>query len=141
MARTIHLGGMTIHFLKSRDEAQGSLDAFEVTIPPHVGVIVPHLHHACEETVLGVDGITLWTLAGCQVQLAAGEKLEIPRGTPHGFHNLHAQSARFICIHTPGVLGPEYFDELAGVMEQEGPTDYAAIGSVMARYGVIPSNL
>ncbi len=141
MARTIHLGELTITFLKSRHETQNCLEAFEITLPPHVGVIVPHLHHACDETILGIDGITLWTVSGLQTQIGPGEKLEIPRGAPHGFHNLHSHGARFLCIHTPGCLGPECFDELACVMRQDGPTNYAALGAIMTRYGVIPAHL
>jgi mannose-6-phosphate isomerase-like protein (cupin superfamily) len=141
MSRIIHLGGMTVTFLKTRHEADGSLDAFEVTIPPQIGIIVPHLHHSYDETVLGVDGTTRWTVAGQTTHLGPGQKLEIPRGAPHAVANPRGQSARFICIHTPGVVGPEYFDELAEAMAHEGQTDYAALGTIMTRYGVIPAQL
>jgi quercetin dioxygenase-like cupin family protein len=132
---------MTITFLKSRHESQGSLDAFEMTIPPHVGSIIPHLHRNYEETIIGIDGITTWTVDGRQRQVSPGEQLLIPRGASHHFLNLHEQAARILCIHTPGVIGPEYYEELSYAMEGEGPTDYAALGAIMTRYGVIPATL
>jgi mannose-6-phosphate isomerase-like protein (cupin superfamily) len=132
---------MTVTFLKSRHETNGCLDAFEITIPPHIGSSVPRLHRDYEETVLGIDGITTWTIDGRQRQLLPGEQLVVPPGAPHYFINLHEQAARVLCIHTPGILGPEYFDEIAFVMEAEGPIDYAALGAIMARYGIIPATL
>jgi hypothetical protein len=39
------------------------------------------------------------------------------------------------------MLGPEYFEELAFAMDCEGPTDYAALGLIMTRYGVIPATI
>ncbi|NYF78290.1 cupin domain-containing protein [Granulicella arctica] len=130
---------MTVTFLQSRHETNGCLDAFEVTLPPHVGSLVPRFHRDYEETVLGIDGITTWTVEGRQIQVCPGEQLVIPPGALHAFINLHEQAARVLCIHTPGIIGPEYFDELALVMEADGPTDYAAVGAVMARYGIIPA--
>jgi hypothetical protein len=38
----------------------------------------------------------------------------------------------------PGLIGPEYFHELANILNVEGPPNLAAIGSVMTRYGVVP---
>jgi hypothetical protein len=38
---------------------------------------------------------------------------------------------------TPGVLGPDYFNEIAAVLgAAEGPPDPAAIGEVMRRHGL-----
>jgi quercetin dioxygenase-like cupin family protein len=132
---------MTVTFIMNRHETHGALDAFEVTIPPSVHVIVPHLHRSYDETVFGVDGMTTWTVDGVHTQLGPGEQLFIPRGVSHGFANQHEQSARIICLLTPGLLGPEYFEELAFAMNNEGPTDYAALGVIMTRYGVIPATV
>jgi quercetin dioxygenase-like cupin family protein len=141
MQPVIRLGAMTVTFLKTRHESKGLLDAFEITLPPDTGGVVPHIHHASDETVLGIDGITLWTVGGRQIQMGPGQKIDIPRGVPHGFINLHNSGARFLCILTPGALGPEYFDELASTMKESGPTNFAALGAIMTRYGVIPAKL
>lgn len=141
MQRVIHLGAITITLLKTRHESNGRLDAFEVTLPPHISGVVPHLHQASEETILGVDGLTLWNIADRQIQIGPGQTLDIPRGIPHSFINLHGSPSRFICILTPGALGAEYFEQLSSTMLQDGPTNYAALGAIMTRYGVIPSRL
>ena len=141
MHKPIQIGDLTVTPLQTRDQTGGCLELFEVTLPPHVGILFPHLHYNYDETILGVDGITTWTVAGKQTQVGPGEQLLIPRGAPHGFLNLHSQGARFLCIHTPGVLGLAYFDEIAKVMQETCPTDYAALGAIMTRYGIIPAHL
>ena len=42
---------------------------------------------------------------------------------------------------TPGVLGPDYFNEIAAVLNAAagGPPDRAAIGEVMRRHGLTPA--
>lgn len=132
---------MTVTFLKSRHETQGRLDAFEVTIAARVCGIVPHLHREYDETILGVNGATTWTIASHLTRIGPGEQLTIPRGLPHRLLDLHEQTARILCIHTPGRLGPEYFEEVAGAMENEGPANHAELGSIMTPYGVIPATL
>jgi mannose-6-phosphate isomerase-like protein (cupin superfamily) len=135
---------MTVSFLKTHHETGGVFDAYEVTIPPGLGLTVPHLthlHRQCDETVIGIDGYTMWSVGGVSTRLRPGEQLFIPRGATHRLINEESGSARVLCVLTPGVLGPEYFHELACAMDCEGPTDYAALCSIMARYGVIPSTI
>lgn len=144
IARIIHVGGMTINFLMTHHETEGAFDAYEVTIPPSMQLLVPHmthLHPQCDETVIGIDGYTMWTVGGVSTRIGPGEQLFIPRGTSHRLINEESRSARILCVLTPGVLGPEYFDELACAMDCEGPTDYVALGRIMTRYGVIPATI
>ena len=89
MHETIHVGGMNITFLQTRHETADALDAFELTIPPAASVIVPHTHLHYDEWILGMDGITTWTMNGEILLLHPGESLSIPRGAPHFFANLH----------------------------------------------------
>jgi hypothetical protein len=39
---------------------------------------------------------------------------------------------------TPGILGPDYFREVAAILAAAagGPPDYAALGEVMRRHGL-----
>lgn len=136
IARVIHVAGMTVTFIKSRHETGGLFDAYEVTIPSTTHLITPHFHLHYDETVFGVDGITTWTIDGVSTQLHPGQQLFVARGSHHTYANLHAHSARILCLVTPGVLGPEYFQEIACASDDDGPTD-AAVALVMSRYGVI----
>lgn len=140
MHHPIHVGNLSITFLKSRHETYGSLDLFEMTIPPFANFSVPHLHRDYDETIIGMDGIITWTVAGKQIQIGPGQQLHIPRGVPHTYINMHPSTARMMFILTPGLVGPEYFRELAAAANVEGPPNIAAISAVMARYGVIPAS-
>lgn len=137
MHETIHVGGMNITFLQTRHETADALDAFELTIPPAASVIVPHTHLHYDEWILGMDGITTWTMNGEILLLHPGESLSIPRGAPHFFANLHDKIARVLCLQTPGVMGPEYYREIAAFYHPDAP-DPASIRKVMHRYGVEP---
>ncbi|HTD96660.1 MAG TPA: cupin domain-containing protein [Edaphobacter sp.] len=139
MHHPIQIGDLSITFLKSRHETCDSFDLFELIIAPQTQFMVPHLHRDYDETIIGMDGITTWTLDGEQIQLSPGQQLFIPRGVAHTYVNLHKSTARVMCILTPGLVGPEYFRELAAFANADGPLDLAGIGAVMARYGVIPA--
>lgn len=140
MHHPIHVGSLSVTFLKSRHETQGSLDLFELTIPPHASLSVAHLHRDYDETVIGMNGIITWTIEGKKVKVGPGQSLHIPRGTAHSYANRHISTARMMCILTPGLVGPEYFRELAAVLRADGPPDIAGISTVMMRYGVIPAS-
>jgi quercetin dioxygenase-like cupin family protein len=137
MHETIHIGGMSVTFLITRHETADALDAFELTIPPAVSVVVPHIHRNYDEWVLGMNGITTWTIHGEIILLHRGEQLFIPRDTPHFFANVHQEMGRVMCLQTPGVMGPEYYREIAEYYRDSGP-DLNAIRDVMNRYGVDP---
>jgi hypothetical protein len=60
----IQLGRMTVTFIMSERQTCGYLDVFEVTLPADGRIIVPHRHPDCDDTVIGLDGITSWTVDG-----------------------------------------------------------------------------
>jgi mannose-6-phosphate isomerase-like protein (cupin superfamily) len=138
MHETIRVGEMSVTFLKTRHETAGTLDLFELIIPPQRSVLIPHTHREYDEVIFGMNGIVTWTVAGQEILVGHGEKLSIPRGTPHFFINLHSTTARLMCLQTPGLLGPEYFREVAVHFGKDGKPDIAGISAVMMRYGVIP---
>ena len=143
MHHPILIGNLSITFLKSRHETHGTLDLFEVTVPPQAQLFVSHLHRDYDETAIGMDGIVTWTVAGKQIEIGPGEQLHIPRGVAHSYANLHPATARMMCLFTPGLVGPEYFRELADVVARSASAaDIAAsLGEIMMRYGVIPATI
>ena len=62
-----------------------------------------------------------------------------PRGHVHQFTNLETQDARELSVITPGLLGPEYFREIAEVVNLGGPPDVERIMEVMRRHGLRPA--
>lgn len=137
MSETIDFGMLQIHFLRDRHETGGSLDMFEMTLAPEGRMPVPHYHERWEETVYGLSGSATFTVEGEARLLGAGETIFIPRGKVHGFQNHSGASARFLCVLTPGVLGPEYFRELAALLVGGSP-DPAKAREIMLRHGLVP---
>jgi len=138
MTETIRLGGLALEFLRSKHDTNGSLDLFRMTVPPAGRMPVPHYHRNWDETVYGLDGTVTFTVAGVPHAIAAGETLFIPRGTVHGFDNRSGAEAICLCLLTPGVLGPEYFREMAAAIAG-GPPDPEKMKAIMLRHGLVPA--
>jgi hypothetical protein len=59
----------------------------------------------------------------------------------HRFDNTGDVDATALAIVTPGILGPQYFRDLAAVVDAAagGPPDLGALGEVMRRHGLTPA--
>jgi mannose-6-phosphate isomerase-like protein (cupin superfamily) len=139
MHHPIHVGNLSITFIKSRHETQGCFDLFELTVPPLAFLNVPHLHRDYDETIIGMNGIATWNIQGKKIDIGPGKQLFIPRGTVHSYSNMQSDTCRMMCLLTPGLVGPEYFRAMAAVLRRDGPPDIAGISNVMMRYGIIPA--
>ena len=141
MRDEIMVGGMAIRFLVEGEESGGSVAVFEFDVPTGAKVAAAHSHDGYEETIYGLEGVLTWTVEGTPTDVGPGEALFIPRGTVHHFDNAGDVDARALAIVTPGVLGPDFFREVASVLEaaEGGPPDLAAIAEVMRRHGLTPA--
>jgi quercetin dioxygenase-like cupin family protein len=137
----IRIGQLAIRFLLGGEQTGGSLAMFEFDVPAGAKVPAAHSHDAYEETIYGLDGVLTWTIDGTAAGVGAGEVLYIPRGAVHQFHNTDDVDARALAIVSPGALGPDYFREIAAVVDASagGPPDLAAMGAVMRRHGLTPA--
>ena len=138
MHETIRVGAMSVTFVKTRHETGGVFDLFELTIPPLVHIPLPHIHRKYDETIFGLDGHMTWTLRDKPMKVTKGTVLNIPRGVPHFYENRHRTTARILCLQTPGIMGPEYYKELASLYTQDGIADLVSIANTMSRYGIVP---
>ena len=138
MHSTIRVGEMSVTFIKTRHETDGAFDLFELTIPPFARIPLPHIHRKYDETIFGVDGTMTWTLLDKPTQVHRGVTLFIPRGTPHSYANQTHKTARILCLQTPGVMGPEYYLEVAALFRGNHHPDLAGLSEIMGRYGVVP---
>ena len=140
-ADTIVLGTLRVRFLVEPEQSGGSVSVFECVVPAGAKVPAPHSHDGFEETVYGLAGTSSWTIDGGAVKLGPGEAVCIPRGAVHGFDNRAGEEARFLAIASPGVFGPSYFREMAGVLAAAagGPPDRSALADVMQRHGLTPA--
>jgi quercetin dioxygenase-like cupin family protein len=138
---TIHIGQLGIRFLIEGSDSNGGAAIFECTIPAGAAVPAAHSHDGYEETVYGLEGTSTWTIAGKASALGPGEAFCIPRRAVHRFDNHSAEGATVLCVVTPGVLGPDYFREVAAIIDAAAgaPPDRTAIGEVMLRHGLTPA--
>jgi quercetin dioxygenase-like cupin family protein len=137
----IRIGQMAIRFRLEGEESGGSVAGFEFDVPAAGRVPVAHSHDAFDETIYGLEEVLSWTLDGTKTDVGPGEVLFIPRGVVHRFDNDHEVDAKMLAIVSPGILGPEYFREMAAVVEAatEGPPDPVALAEVMRRHGLSPA--
>ena len=114
---------------------------FEFDVPAGAKVPIAHSHDGYEETIYGLAGSMTWTIDGREVEIGPGDVLCIPRGVVHRFDNHHDVDATALGIATPGILGPNYFREIADVVAAAngGPPDGAALAGVMRRHGLTPA--
>ena len=137
----IRVGDVAIRFLLEGEQTAGSVAVFEFDVPAGAQVAAAHSHEGYEETIYGLAGVLTWTIESTPIDVAPGEALCIPRGAVHRFDNLGEDDATALAIVTPGILGPDYFREVAGVLRAAagGPPDLAAIAAVMRRHGLTPA--
>ena len=137
----IRIGGIAVRFRLEGEASGGSVAVFEFDVAAGGRVPGAHSHDGYEETIYGLEGVLSWTLDGRQTDVGLGEVLCIPRGVVHRFDNDHGLDAKMLAIIAPGILGPEYFREMAAVLEGAvgGPPDPAALAEVMRRHGLTPA--
>jgi quercetin dioxygenase-like cupin family protein len=137
----IRIGQLAIRFLVEGKESAGSVAIFEFDVPVGAKVPVAHSHDAYEETIYGLEGVLTMTVDGEQTDVGTGEALLIPRGVVHRFDNTHDVDAKALAIVSPGILGPDYFRDVAAVVDAAagGPPDLGAIATVMRNHGLTPA--
>ncbi len=137
----IRVGELAIRFLVEGEQSRGSVAIFEFDVPAGSRVPVAHSHDRYEETIYGLEGVLAWTVEGTPTDVGPGEALVIPRGSVHHFDNAYDVDAKALAIVTPGILGPDYFRDVAAVLDGAagGPPDLVAMAAVMHRHGLTPA--
>ena len=135
----IRVGQIEIRFLLESKDTNGQLAMFEFTVPVGAKVAMPHYHERYDEIIYGLDGVVTFTVNGKPTDIAPGESCFIPRGAVHGFNNLKPASAKALTVVTPALIGPDFFREMAAIVNVDGPPDLEKINAVMTRHGLVPA--
>ena len=135
----IRVGQIEIRFLLESKGSNGQLAMLEFTVPAGAKVPAPHSHTHYDETIYGLEGAMTFTVNGQPVDIAAGDTCFIPRGVVHGFNNQKPANARALAVVTPALIGPEFFREMAAIVNAGGPPDLEKIKAVMTRHGLVPA--
>jgi len=65
---TIRLGPLTVHFLITGENSNGTIAAFELLVPSAQRLTAPAQRHGhYEETIYGITGVLSWTVDGKQI--------------------------------------------------------------------------
>ncbi|GAA3970919.1 cupin domain-containing protein [Mucilaginibacter dorajii] len=135
---TIRMGSLELNFLLDGQDTDGTLVQFELVVPPSTKVPAPHFHVEVDETLYILEG-TLTQLIGTETrELKPGDHCFIKRGVIHGFNNLHTETVRALCSLSPANIGPDYFREIAAVINAGGPPDMQKVLAIMKSHGLEP---
>lgn len=134
-SETISIGKLGIRYLID-GTATGGMGVFELTVPPGARVPPPHSHTDNEECAYCLEGTLTYSVDGVVRELTPGEYMFTPRGSVHQFNNLSDETARALIVLTPDI-GPQYFRDIAAVVDAGGPPDPAKMAEIMTRYGLV----
>jgi quercetin dioxygenase-like cupin family protein len=136
---TIVARGLTVRFLLTGKQSNGSIAAFELVVAGLQPLPAPaHSHDHYEETIYGLEGVLTWTVNGVPIDVGPGQALCIPRGAVHRFDNNGRADAKVLCVVTPAAIGPEYFREIFTAASASMP-DRAKMLEIMRRHGLTPA--
>jgi uncharacterized cupin superfamily protein len=80
-----------------------------------------HLHRSDDEAWIVLEGRLGFRVGDEDREIAAGESLLVPRGTPHSYWNPRAEPARYLLVMTPRI------HRLIESLHSGARTDYATI--------------
>ena len=139
MRSIIFKAGVNVDFLNESKDTNNEYCEFRCSIKPKSRTPMPHYHQGFDETVYGEKGIVIWTVNGKTKNVGPGESLFIPRGAVHMFENKSDQTVEFLCRTTPGdAFGPEYFENIATVLNVDALPDFEKLKDIMKQHGLIP---
>lgn len=134
---TINVGNLRINYIVD-GSSKGQMGIFEMTLPPGTNVPPPHSHKNNEELVYVLEGKVRYWVDEEARDLEPGQTMSTPKGSVHAFANPFDKQAKVLIILSPDV-GAQYFKDVSAVLPAQGAPDKAAVGAVMARYGLVPA--
>ena len=132
------MGQISVRFLLEAADSNGSVAMFEFMVPAGAKVPLAHYHKDYDETVYGLEGVMTFTVQGEQVDIGAGDSCFIPRGAVHGFNNLRQSDSKALAVVTPALLGPDYFRDIAAIVNAGGPPYLEKLKATMLKHGLVP---
>ena len=101
-------GGGVHTWKATAEETNGAFLLFEDRMD-HGKATPLHTHPESDETMIVLDGEILMHMDGTDHRIGAGGLAMAPRGVPHAFKVL-TETARLLCLHTPGCCQAFYWD-------------------------------
>ena len=130
----VTLYGVRFSYILRGADTGGALAVVETEIPPGT-LVKPHVHVREDEYSIVLSGRLGVRLGDEEQELGAGSYLIKPRGTPHAIWNTGPEPARLAEIIVPGGF-ERYFEELAPVLQNQGPEWTERFRDLARQYGV-----
>jgi quercetin dioxygenase-like cupin family protein len=135
----IRIGQVVVKFILESSDTNGAMAVFEFSVPAGARVPIPHSHRDFDETIYGLEGALTFTVEGKPIDIEPGGSCFIPRGAVHGFDNKKPIDAKALAIITPALLAPQYFHDMAAIINAGGPPDVEALKAAMLKHGLVPA--
>lgn len=132
--------GGGVHIWKVRaEETAGAFFLFEDQMSG--GKMTPlHTHPDSDESMYILAGEIIMHMEGVEHRIGAGGLAVAPRGVPHAFMVV-SESARMLCLHTPGCCEAFYWDASTPLADGDpggsGPVDFGKVQDSARRNGGI----
>jgi mannose-6-phosphate isomerase-like protein (cupin superfamily) len=130
---------MTMIFTTTADQNNGAYTLCEAIEPPQSGAAL-HRHPSYDETFIICERNYDFQLDRQKLKLGPGDKVFVPRDTPHSFLSMGPEVGRQFIISSPGGIFDAFVGEVANSMVDSGSpsrpgaaTDFRAI---TAKYGM-----
>jgi mannose-6-phosphate isomerase-like protein (cupin superfamily) len=124
----------TTYLIRSED-TEGRFALLEHQIPARALAAPVHVHQNEDEYSLVTSGRVGIQVGDETAEAGPGELVFKPRRIPHAFWNPGDEEARLIELISPGGF-ERYFEEIAPMLNVEGPPDFEKLAAIQARYGL-----
>ena len=133
--RQVRFQGFGTRYVVGAEQTGGAFALVEHDLAPRTLGAPMHTHER-EDEISHVTAGRLGVQIGDEViEAGPGDTVVKPRGVAHAFWNPGDEPLRFLELITPpGFEG--YFADLEPVLAVPGPPDFAALGALVARYGL-----
>jgi mannose-6-phosphate isomerase-like protein (cupin superfamily) len=135
---TYTLGRIPLAFKRTEGDAEGAFSVVESIEPPGSGAGL-HRHPGFEEKFIVCEGRFEFVVGGARHEVAAGEMIFVPRGTPHSLKSLGPENGRLVTISSPAGIFEAFIAEVASAMVDTGtPGGAPAVDfrGIAARHGI-----
>jgi quercetin dioxygenase-like cupin family protein len=130
----VNLLALGVRFMIDGETTGGAFSLVEHPLPPRALGAPLHTHRHEDEYSYVLEGRVGIQLGPDVLEAGPGDLVLKPRGVPHTFWNAGDESVRLLELISPAGF-ENYFRELAPLLAAT-PRDEAAIGEVVARYGL-----
>jgi quercetin dioxygenase-like cupin family protein len=140
--------GDRITFVQSPMMGEGEMLIFRCRLAPRAKGSPAHVHETIHETFLVEHGAMEFLLeGGARRALAAGEAIDLPPGTVHGFHNPADTETWFVSTANPGIeleafLRALYELAARGLTDRDGnPGDLRELALLLSKVDLLADGI